>query len=688
MSWGKNRWSLPRLLIATTILWIGATSRVSAEPMATTQPAPATRPSVGPTANTSSYLTSLSLEDLMNVEVTSVSKTKERVADAPAAVTVITQDDIQQSGLHNIPEILRLAPGLFVQHGGQLTGWSVGSRGFAETFDNKLLVLQDGRTVYTPYFAGTYWNTVDYVIDDLDRVEVIRGPGSTLWGSNAVNGVINITSKSAKDTQGLLVDSRLGTDESDVSVRYGGQLDDRTYYRVYVKGQAWDDLHGGTELAGINQWQDSRGGFRIDRYATDKDTFTLQGDTFYQSVSDDGALEEPVPGYTHDYHSGANLLGRWSHVVSDKSDFTLQTYYDRFDNRDSALDYHQDTFDIDYQHRFQYDSRNELMYGMGARLVGDSIGKSFLVAPMVTPDSRITYLASAFLQDTITLVPDKWKLILGSKFEYTTFTHFDYQPSARVVWTPDTSNSVWAAFSRSVRTPSRWQHDSTFDFPIPIGGGQTGILDITSAPNLQSEKLLAYEVGYRHAFNKNLSADVSGFIDNYDDLIAEISSAPVLLGAPPAVHLPTEWVNDGTAESYGVEIAANWQVTDNWRLSGSDSFLNVYRHASFGTLTFSEYAVEHSSPANQFQLHSHTDITPKLAFNASFYYVGGVVGNLGDRVPSYTRTDMNVVWKPKTDLDIAVGVQNAFMANHREVSGQEGTSEVPRSAYVEATWKY
>jgi iron complex outermembrane receptor protein len=679
--------SASRLLIAACLMMIVSSSRLLAEPADTTQPA-TTQPVSAPPHTIATEMATLSLEDLMNVEVTSVSKTKERIADAPAAVTVITQDDIQQSGLQNIPEILRLAPGLFVQHGGQLTGWSIGSRGFAETFDNKLLVLQDGRTVYTPYFSGTYWNTVDYVLADLDRIEVIRGPGSTLWGSNAVNGVINITSKPAKETQGLLLNSRLGTDESDVSVRYGNKIDDRTYYRIYGKGQAWDDLNGGTPLANINQWQDSRGGFRIDRYATDKDTVTLQGDAYYQSISDAGALEEPVPGYTHDYHSGANVLGRWTHVVSDKSDYTLQAYYDRFDNRDSAVDYRQDTFDVDYQHHLAYTPRQEFIYGLGARLVGDRVGQSFLVAPMVTPSSRITYLASAFVQDTITLSPDKWKLIVGSKFEYTTFTHFDYQPSARVVWTPNTTNSIWAAFSRSVRTPSRWQHDSTFEFPVPIGGGQTGLLDITSAPNLQNETLLAYEVGYRHAFSKNLSADVSAFIDDYDDLVSEISSAPIIFGAPPAVHLPTEWVNDGTAESYGVEIAANWQATENWRLSASNSVLTVYRHADFGTLTFAEYAVEHSSPVEQFQIHSHTDITRNFEFNASFYFVGGVVGNLGDHVPSYTRADMNIVWKPRADLNVAVGIQNAFTQNHREVSGQEGTSEVPRSAYVEATWKY
>jgi iron complex outermembrane receptor protein len=648
---------------------------------------PTSAPTDAAVAAPADALTSLSLEDLMNIEVTSVSKTRQKVADAPAAVTVIGQDDIQRSGLHEIPEILRLSPGLFVEHGNQLTGWSIASRGFGDTFSNKLLVLMDGRTVYTPYFSGVYWDTVDYPIADLDHIEVIRGPGATVWGANAVNGVINITTKSAKDTQGIMVDSRVGSDESTMAVRYGNKIDDDTFYRVYVKGRAFDDLHPANVEAGEkNQWQDARTGFRIDRYGSDKDTLTLQGDAFNQSISDPGALEIPIPNYSHDYHRGENILGRWTHVDSEKADYSLQVYYDRFDQRDSAVDYHLNTYDIDYHQRFELMPGHEIVYGGGARLQHDHIGRSDLAAPMVEPNSFDFYLFNAFVQDTIQILPDQLHLILGTKLEYNRFTQFEYDPTARLLYTPTEKTSLWAAVSRATRTPSRWQHDSTFNFPVDLGGGQDATLAIRGS-GLDSENLIAYEAGVRHSFTSSFTADASVFANKYNDLIAEVSTAPVVVPGV-GLTLPTEWTNIGTAETYGTEVAANWKVTPDWRLSSSYSFLLAYRHADHDTLTFTEKTVEQSTPKQMFQIHSYYDITPHLQLNASIYYVDSIIANSTAVVGSNIRGDLNVSWVPKPDVQVSVGIQNAFDPSHPETGGQMGTAQADRAIYGQFTYKF
>jgi iron complex outermembrane receptor protein len=315
-------------------------------------------------------LFNMSLEDLMNVEITSVSRYKQRVSQAPGAVSVISQDDIRRSGMTSIAELLRLSPGLDVArvHANQ---WAITSRGFNDVFANKLLVLMDGRTVYTPAFSGVYWDTVDYVLPDLDRIEVIRGPGATLWGANAVNGVINITSKSARDTQGWLFDGVAGSEEQIGSVRYGGKIDDRTYYRIYGKYRNVDDaVFSGGERA-QDGWEAMRGGFRIDRYASDQDTFTVQGDAFTERTGETATFASFIPPAFLQRvdrvgnQSGGNVLARWTHVVSPLSDFSLQLYYDDVRRSDPYGKYTVDTFDIDFQHRFELTPGQQLIWGTG-----------------------------------------------------------------------------------------------------------------------------------------------------------------------------------------------------------------------------------------------------------------------------------------------------------------------------------
>jgi len=453
-----------------------------------------------------------------------------------------------------------------------------------------------------------------------------------------------------------------------------------------VKGRAFDDLHPADVPAGeVNQWQDGRSGFRIDRFVGDKDTFTLQGDTSYQSISDLGALETPVPNYSHDYHSGANILGRWTHIDSDKSDSALQVYYDRVDQRDSSVAYHLNTYDIDFHQRFELMPGHEIVYGGGARLQGDYIDRTPLNTGLVSPRSFDFYLLNTFVQDTIAIVPDRLHLILGTKLEYNAFTQFEFDPTARLLWTPSDKTSLWAAVSRATRTPSRLQHDSTIAAPIDIGGGQIATLSILGS-GLDSENLVAYEAGARHSFSSTLTADASIFANKYNDLIAEVSSPPVF--GPAGLTIPIRWTNIGTAETYGTEVAANWQVTHSWRLNGSYSFLLVYRHHGDEQLTLSEESVEQSTPKQMFQIHSYYDITRHLQLNASVFYVDSAVSDSDTPIPSDIRGDLNVVWTPKPDLELSVGIQNAFDPSHPETGGQMGTAQVDRAIYGQLNYRF
>jgi iron complex outermembrane receptor protein len=457
----------------------------------------------------------------MKVEVYSVSKHAQAVAEAPAAVTVIGQDDIQRSGMNSIPELLRLVPGLDVARINS-NQWAISSRGFNDLYANKLLVMMDGRSVYTPLFSGVYWDTLDYVMPDLDHIEVIRGPGATLWGSNAVNGVINITTKSARDTQGWLVDGLGGNETQQGEIRYGGAIDSNTFFRVYGKYRNFEDF---PNAAGDDQhdgWQDFRGGFRIDRYAGENDTLTLQGDAYSDRTGqtiDAPVLTPPFRSavYAENDFSGANILGRWTHVVSPTSDMSLQFYYDRQDRPDVQLGYSLDTFDLDFQHRFQLAQNNEVIYGGDARFMMDHIENTQLGT--FSPTSRNDYLVSGFIQDDVTLVPDKLHFIAGTKLEQNSYSGFEYQPSGRLLWTPNESNSVWGAVSRAVRTPSRWEQDSQIIFStMPTAQGIPAQIDTIGNKGFDSEAMTAYELGYRVRATQAVTIDSSVFYDSYDKL--------------------------------------------------------------------------------------------------------------------------------------------------------------------------
>ena len=637
-------------------------------------------------------LSKLNLEDLMNIEVTSVSKQKQRASEAPAAVTVITQDDIRRSHLDSVPELLRLVPGVDVARLNANT-WAIGARGFNDVFANKLLVLTDGRTNYTPLFSGVFWDAQELMVADLDRIEVIRGPGATLWGANAVNGVINVTSKSARDTQGGLFEGRYGMVEQRADIRYGGKIDENTFYRVWGQFHTTDNFDSPTGKESFDGWDSLVGGFRLDRYSGSADTFTLIGNVGSMRAATDATvpiLTPPLSGPLRsiDNSDSANLLARWTHVISDLSDFSIQAYVDRIDQATSGSRYTLNVADLELQHRFPLGERQEVIWGAGYRFTADDAVSNRSATYL--PQRRDDYIASAFIQDDISLVKNRLHAIVGTKLEQNSYSGFEIEPSLRLLWTPSEHQSFWGSVSRAVRTPSRWEEAARVKFQTISGPGGVPILTQSQPnPHLSSENEMAYEVGWRVQASKSLSFDTTAFYNHYDHLRSfEPGASSFDPNGIPHVNVPINFRNKVSAQSYGLELAANWKVTERWRLSGSYSLLAIDTNSAGSADISTGPQLRGSSPRNQAQLHSYLDLTRQIEFDASLYGVDEVRYL---KVPAYVRADLAVTWKPKENIELTVGVQNLFDPKHSEFSGLSNNiqpAQIPRTVYAQMVIRF
>jgi len=637
-------------------------------------------------------LTSLSLEDLMNVKVTSVSRRPQSLAETAAAVFVITQDDIRRSGVTSIPEALRMVPGVEVA---RIDGnkWAVTARGFNGRFADKLLVMIDGRSVYTPLFSGVFWDAQDTVLEDIDRIEVVRGPGASLWGANAVNGVINIVTKQARDTQGALVVAGGGSEEHGfTSLRYGGQANDDTYYRGYMKyfNRGSQEFIGGGEAA--DDWQVGRAGFRVDwEPATRPDAVTVQGDIYRGVVGTTGAVHSLTPPFAEtvdrdDDIFGANLLTRWTRSFADGSDMALQVYYDLTSTEELGTSTTEHTFDVDFQHHFQPDDRNDIVWGAGYRLYAAQFDGTFDVS--FSDNHRTDYLANAFLQDDVTLLPDELHLTLGSKLEYNSFTGFEIEPTARMVWTPDDRQSVWAAASRATRTPSQTTDSISLNsvvppgdpgnpFPLPV------LVTIAGNSNEVSEDVVSFELGYRIRPTDDLSLDIASFYNLYHNLVTVETVGASL--QPGFVLVNERFDNLGSARTYGVEMAADWRATPWWRLQGAYTYLHLDIDRDPGS---NDPLIEQTSgrdPAHQVSLRSSFDIADDWEFDLW----GRFVSDLPERgVDGYFTFDARLGWRPTDGVELALVGQNLFDARHLEFTPElinTTPTEVPRSVYGKIT---
>ena len=622
------------------------------------------------------------LEELL---VTSVSKKSEHLFGTAAAVAVITNEEIQRSGVRTIADALRLAPGMEVAHvsGNQ---WAVSTRGFNDRFAGKLLVLIDGRAVFNTVFNGVFWDSQDYLLEDIDRIEVIRGPGGTLYGANAVNGVINIITKSAEQTQGGYVNGGGGSQDTGFgAARWGQKLGENGFLRGYVKYDEHAAMNLGNGKA-FDEWDTTRGGFRADWKRADNQ-FTLQGDYYYGHRAEQFVQATGTAPFQQTISSkyvvqGANTVFRWTRELADGGEVRFQTYWDHFARQSPLINYRADTFDLDFQHRFKPLARHELVYGVGYRVIPDQWKDSGNV--VFDPASRSLQVASGFVQDEIMLVEDRLKLILGTKFEHNDYTGFEYEPSVRLAWTPTARQTVWTAFSRAVRTPSRTHEDLQAN--LVSGSFPIGTIRFTGNRAQESEELLSTELGYRIKPLDRLSFDTAAYYFVFDNVDSTVPTGLNFAGTTPPPAHPVLGITDGNGgrvHTYGFELGSDLEVQDWWRLRAGYNYFN-YRH-QFNT-QFSNAA----TPRNQVFVRSSWDLGRDVAFDAWFRYRGGI-GVYG--LSPYSDVDLRLSWKPCKKVELSVVGQNLVRAQRRDFGVAPGTiaaplSEVPRSVYGQMTMRF
>jgi iron complex outermembrane receptor protein len=607
-------------------------------------------------AQPSDDFSSLDIEDLANIQISSVSKKKEPLSDAAAAVFVITSEDIRRSGYTSIPEVLRLAPNLQVARVDS-SQYAITARGFNGTAANKLQVLIDGRSVYTPLFSGVFWDVQDVLLEDVERIEVISGPGGALWGSNAVNGVINIITRNSQNTQGTMVSAGVGTAENGAAVRYGGKVNEDTSFRLYAKGFDRDntELANGTSVH--DSWNKQQAGFRLDSSHGD-DQLTLQGDVY------DGSIDQLVG--SDKKISGGNVLGRWNRALDGGASIQVQAYYDHTD-RDypGVFSEKLDTYDIDAQHHFQWGKSNDIVWGGGYRLMLDQVDNSASLAFL--PANRRLALANLFAQDTITLNP-RLKLTLGARVEHNSYTGLEFQPNARLAWKLNDKSLLWTSISRAVRTPSRI--DGEFFVPAKAPFLLTGNQDF------RSEKLTAYELGYRVEPTANTTLSISTFYNVYDELRSvELSAGggfPFTLG------------NKLKGDTYGVEMWGTYRVNDWWRLSAGYNHLEKRLSVKSGSSDTTSVRGSDVDPSEQFSLRSAMNLAHNTEFDVS---VRTVTGLSASQVPSYTALDARLGWTIKKGLELSLSGFNLLDGGHPEFRDNAlPLRELDRSVYLKLLW--
>jgi len=644
-------------------------------------------------------LSQVSLEDLMNIKVTSVSRKEQKMSQAAAAIFVITQEDIHRSGATNIPDLLRMVPGLDVSQINANT-WAVSARGFNTQFVAKLLVLIDGRAVYTPLLGGVNWDTQDVPLEDIDRIEVIRGPGAALWGANAVNGVINIVTKKAADTQGGLITGGGGTEGQGYgTVQYGGTLRGNTSYRIFTKYLNHGSLPALDGSSGEDDWHLLHGGFRTDTSISSKDSLTLQGDLFTggegATIIHIASVDPPVTDNNFDTHtslSGGNILGRWHHDFSSRSDTTFQFYFDNYARTGPEASETRDTVDFDFNHHFAWGSRQDVNWGLGYRRTWDkTVGT---IDQAFNPADLTLHLFNSFVQDTITLNPDRVFLTVGTKLEDSYFNGYDFDPGVSLAWTPSNRETFWAAVSRATRTPARRDNGlnaALAVFPDPAGSSTPVEVILFGNPHLASEHVIAYQTGFRAQPNGRLSIDVSFFFNNYDHLISLEPGPEVFEPSPvPARFVkPTTFENLLYGTTEGAEAAANLKITNRWTLSPGYAFLEMHLHtkpASLDTSSAADY--QGSNPQHQAQLRSHTELFHGLSWDASAYFVSALPFQ---EVASYTRIDSQLTWKFAERGEFSLVGQNLLQDHHLESFDAitlANSSLIKRSAYTKFTWRF
>ena len=643
----------------------------------------------------------LSIEDLMNLDVTSVAKEPQRLLQAAAAIQVITAGDIRRSGASSIPEVLRLADNLQVA---QINAhdWAVSARGFNANLANKLLVLVDGRAVYTPLYGGVLWNVQDCLLADIERIEVISGPGGTLWGANAVNGVINIITRAAQDTQGLYALAAGGNElQEQAGIRFGTTLAPGVYFRAYGKYTGFDREVTTAGTSADDSWHVGRGGFRLDSEPSAPNRLTVQGD-FYSGTED-------VVATGGASLSGGNILGRWTHETPGAASMSLQLYYDHthlsqpfaaspaappfFSGFPAAsLKDDLDTYDLDFQYHVAWGARHKLTWGLGYRATRESDEDLSIVR--FTPTALNQSLYSAFAQDEIMLARRVY-LTVGSKLEHNDYTGVEFEPSARLQWNLQSTQLLWGAISRAVRTPSRYDRDllvptGLINPPPPF---QFPTTYLKGSPDFVSETLLAYEVGYRAAIGPKLAASVSAFYNDYHHVRSTTATPTTAVYVFP---YPIFFQNNLEGETHGLEISASYQMLEWWRLHAGYDLLQEHISVRPGEVDATGATNETADPQQQVALRSSMDLSGGMTLDAALRWVDALHINNGPAggpvvgiVPSYFELDSGIAWHATRSLELSLMGRNLLHAYHTEYGFPSPTREqIGRSLFARITWGY
>jgi iron complex outermembrane recepter protein len=634
-------------------------------------------------------LADASLEELMDIEVTSVSRKEQKLSKTAAAVYLIDQEDIRRSGATNIPDLLRMAPGVDVA---QIDAghWAISIRGFSSLYADKVLLLIDGRSAYLPTFSGVDWEQIDLPLEDIERIEVIRGPSGTIW-ANAMNGVINIITKSAKNTRGGLVTASAGSQTNAGGlVQYGGALGSSGDYRVFHKyfntanaasaGQdpAADASHGFHE------------GFRTDWNLSPRNGLTVQGD-FLQTEGGDTLAnivfsnKLPLTATVRDNtrYAGGNVLARWNHTLSNGSDMSLQVYDDYYVRTTQGMRESSNTFDLDFQHHLAIGSRQDVVWGFGSRTAQSNLPPGYNTR--VLPPRRTDNLLSAFIQDEIRIA-DSLSLTLGLKFEHNSYTGFEYEPSAQLAWQATSRHTLWVSAARAIRQPSRLDFGPTVDTTVlPQANGGFGVVQVQAAQHVEAEQLLDYELGHRVQLNRRFSIDTTAFLSFYRHLGAYEPGAPffTVSEGPPHLVLPLVLDYQAHANNYGAEIFASWSVNHRWKLSPGFSVLhmNVVDPSGQGQTVENQA----NSPRHTFEVRSFLNLSRNLDWDTSLSSVGPVANT-----PGYTRLDTRLGWRLRESLELSVVGQNLLTPRHAEFPNQDFIEHtlVERSVSAKIAWRF
>jgi iron complex outermembrane recepter protein len=631
----------------------------------------------------------------MKVEVSSVSKREQPLSETAAAVFVISKEDIRRSGATNIPDLLRMVPGVYVAQINANT-WAITIRAFNGRFSRAVLVLVDGRTVYTPSFGGVLWDVLDMPLSDIDKIEVVRGPGGSVWGANAVNGVINILTKKAVDTKGTLVDAGGGNQHQGLgTVEHGGEASRAVDYRAFLEYQNEASMDGLAGQPGADSWHQLRGGFRADAHLSSQDTLSVQGDLYSmredQPRVDPPSLASPAPVVANAQENlgGGFLMSTWNHTISSESSTSLLISYQRYVRADVIAET-SGSLDLDFQHNIKLGNHQQIVWGLGFRNTIAQATNNSLTS--FNPPDRNTNHFSGFFQYQVDVAADQLHLTFGTKLEDAPYTGFAAMPTARVAWTPNGKRMMWASISRALRTPSDSDVSARYNegaFPGP--GGIPVLVSFLGNPNLKNEQLIAYEAGYRMLVYKNLSLAVAIYYNDYTQQDSIAPGAPFLELLPAPAHLvePLTYQNLSSGESHGLETYANWKLTNRWTISPGYAFDHVHLHVKPGIQYSADLGLTGQDvPTNSAELRNHVSLPGRVSWDASVYFTGALES---PRVPSYTRLDTGLTWQWKENLSFSAFGQNLIQQHHLEFTDFSGTSSstlIPRSAYARITWHF